>query len=332
MKEINFGCNESPQDARTVQHSTMAGEPLVKGGYTYGLSEIENQHHVGICTAISIVQNREKVDGLKYSPDFQYLLQKKYIDQNWSEGSSIMSALKVAKLYGFLPMEKFSWVTEQDRLLPYDQYIAKLQLIPLADVLDLLKLCVNKIPGYAQIDISDSQLIAKSIIDSEAGILCRYSIGSEWWTQPIDPLRPPKTIISGHAINMSKFDYTLNLNQTLANAWGNQWNLNGTANIIWDKYKPTEAWIILQHNPIPPYIFKKSMQWGERSEDVKQLQKYLREKGFFPTTQECTGYYGSITAKSVLAFQLAYKVASLWELYALRGSYCGKKTIKALNA
>jgi len=332
MNQFGLGALESKQDSRTVQISDLAGEPLVKGGYEYSLSEIENQRRVGICTAISLTQNRSKVDGIKYSADFQYLLQKKFLDQNWQEGSSIMSSLKVGKLYGFLPLEFFTWVTEEDRNSPYAQYIAKLQAIPLSEILRLTGLCVNKIQGYAQVNINDSQTIAKAIIDSESGIICRYDVGSEWWTQPINPLRPPQKVISGHAINMSKFDYTVNLDQTLVNTWGILWNINGTANILWGNYKPTEAWIILKYNPIPPYNFTKSMQWGETSNDIKELQTFLRIKGFFPLTQECTGSSGPITAKSVLAYQLANKVASIFELYFLKGMYCGPKTLKSLNS
>src|SRR3990167_1720183 len=107
INPYGLGAQDSPIDKRTIKHSDLAMvvAPLIKGGYDYFPSEISHQRNVGICTAISLTQNRERANNKKYSPDFQYLLQKKYIDQNWTEGSSIFSALKVGKTYGFLPLE-----------------------------------------------------------------------------------------------------------------------------------------------------------------------------------------------------------------------------------
>jgi len=61
------------------------------------------------------------------------------------------------------------------------------------------------------------------------------------------------------------------------------------------------------------------------------LQNILKYEGRFPSNVASTGYYGSITAKAVYAFQVAHKVAPLSELDSLRGRRVGDKTIKALN-
>lgn len=208
------GAIESKKDPRTIQHADLAGEPLIKGGVTYSSSEIEHQHRVGICTAISLIQNRQKANGKKYSPDFQYLLQKKLYDLNWQEGSSILNALRVGKNIGFLPAESWVHTTEADRYLPYNEYVAKLTAISSTEVERLKSLCVDKISGYALVNVGDPQSIAKAIAESEAGILCRYGCQNEWWSKngvsswrprDIDPIRyKPET--SGHAIIMSRFN------------------------------------------------------------------------------------------------------------------------------
>jgi len=246
------GCHESIQDPRTVQHSdlTQAGAPLVKGGYDYLPSDIEMQYSAGICTGISEEQQRRKANGKKYSADFHYLLQKKFIDKNWIEGSSILSSLKVGNKFGFLPLEQWKYTTEVDRNLGYANYVAKLQAIPDDEINRLLTLCIDKIAGYSQVDVSDPQKIAHAIDQSDAGILCRYDLGKEWWTVPINPLRPPQTIVSGHAIIMCKYDYTNSFMQTLANTWSPSWANNGCADVNWTTYKPTEAWIILSYSVI----------------------------------------------------------------------------------
>jgi len=243
-----FGAEQSHHDPRTVEHTAMAVSPLIKGGVHYSLNEIENQWYVGICTAISVVQNQEKANGKKYSPDFHYLLQKKFyanlVSTPWVEGSSIFMSLKVAKNYGFLPLELWTHTTEADRQLPYDQYVAKLSSIPDAEVNRLISLCTDKIAGYAKVDVSNDQSISKAIQDSGTGILCCFTVGKEWYT-PSNPLVPATEIIGYHAINMTAFDYTSYKDNTLTNTWG-AWNTTGTAETNFINYKPIEAWIILK--------------------------------------------------------------------------------------
>ncbi len=321
------GANVSPDDPRTVAHHdlVMAGEPLTKGGITYVKAEIENQHQVGICTAISLVQNRQKANGKKYSPDFQYLLQKKYYDLNWSEGSSIFNALKVGKQFGFLPLSEWHWTSEDDRTNSYADYIAMLRAIPDVEVQRLLTLCVDKIPGYASVDTMDTQKLARAISDSEAGILCMYRVGKEWYTpswltKDIDPLRFPQVVESGHAINMAAYDYTSQYMQRLINTWGTVWDMEGQATINYGNYRMQEAWTILRTAvAIPPFKFTKNLWLGMNNLDVKELQKRL---GFDLTLQ--TGYFGLKTFAAVMSYQSMRGILST--------GFVGPLTRAALNA
>jgi hypothetical protein len=186
-QEFKGGANPSPVDKRTIKTSSLVltASPQYKGGVEYKPEDILHQHKVGICTAISLIQNRNKANGKKYSYDFQYLLQKKFYDFNWDEGSSPLSSLKVGKKFGFLPISEWTHTNEGDLYRPYSQYIAKLQAVPNAEIERLIKLCIDPIAGYAQVDIDNPQEIAKHIDESETGLICRYEIGSEWWTNPI---------------------------------------------------------------------------------------------------------------------------------------------------
>ena len=327
------GAVESSYDSRTYRHDSTLAIPLTSGGVSYKPEDIEHQHNVGICTAISLVQNAQKALGKKFSPDFQYLLQKKFVDLNWYEGSSIFSALKVGKNFGFLPLEEFTYVTENDRFLPYSLYIAKLQAIPDAEIYRLIRLCTNKLAGYAQLG-NDSQSLAKGILDSKAGILTRYEVGQEWWTpswntKDIDPIQPPQVVVSGHAITESLFDFTLNEKFELPNTWGILWNDLGRGHTIWSQYHCTEAWIPYFDSvpqPLPPqFIFTVDMKQGQTSNDITQLQKRL---GVNPT-----GYYGPLTRAAVLKYQLDNNIPLSWyERYVLAGSICGAKTRTKLNS
>lgn len=311
-ENISTGALPSKKDKRNAQHSDLAKATtfLIKGGFDYLPQDIEHQHTVGICTAISNVQQNQLIDIQKYSPDFHYLCQKKFYDKNWTEGSSLLHSLKVAKNIGFLPRDLFP-ITEKDRYLPYREYIKKLQAIPDAEIERLKALCVNKISGYAQVDVKDPEAIAKAILESQGGILCRYGCQSNWWQdkngnnswnpKDINPLRWKKET-SGHAIIMSKFDYSNNrYMQRLVNTWGTLWCLQGQADIDWSTYPPTEAWIILDKNPM--FKFTQDMKLGSRGNEVKELQKRLGMPAIFQT-----GFFGSITKKYVIEYQKKHQL------------------------
>lgn len=342
---VGTGAQESHYDSRTYKHDTTLATPLTTGGIIYSPEDIDNQHKEGICTGISLTQNANKTLGKKFSPDFQYLCQKKFYDLNWVEGSSIFSALKVGKNIGFLPIELFTYVTEADRVLSYPDYVSKLQAIPDSEIQRLIGLCVNKLTGYAQLAL-DPQSLAKGITDSKSGILCRYTVDESWWTdingrsswltKDIDPIRPPKTIGGGHAIGATYFDYSVVKNITHANTWGTQWNdqNHGNCHIINDNYKCTEAWIPYYAVVPPPlpaqFIFTTDMRYGQTSEDVRQLQLRLISLGYL-IPAGVTKYYGTQTMNAVLQYQLKNVYLSFYERYFLRGSLCGQKTRSKLN-
>ena len=348
-KPFGLGAKESPYDHRTVQASATLATPLVSGGVNYLAHDIEHQHDVGICVACSAVQLAQKYWGIQFSADFFYLILQVYYDKDWIEGSAIFHAMKAGKNQGFLREELFCdgngkpYITEKDRELSYSAYAKKLQAIPQTEIDRLLKLCEHKFSGYAQVDVTDNQVIAKYIKDSNAGIICRFEVGKEWFTpswltKDIDPLRPPKKVLSGHAIIASFFDYTGSPILQLANTWGIKWNDEnlGKGHVNLNKYRPTEAWIpyfdvVIQPNPPFSHLFYRVMEYGDEHPEVKFLQTALKVNGVYPPQAPITGYYGDITKKAVKAFQYKYDVAPLAELLLVGGKRCGVKTLQKLN-
>lgn len=82
----------------------------------------------------------------------------------------------------------------------------------------------------------------------------------------------------------------------------------------------------------PHYVFSKVLEFGITDPDVKALQDILKFEGLFPSNTESTGYYGAITAKALLQWQIAHAVASTDELNQLAGRRVGPKTINVLNS
>lgn len=265
------GALKSKFDIRTFSAPTKA-YANVKGGTRYEPEDIESQHNVGICTAISLTQNAKKATGMKFSADFQYLMQKKYVEGNWNEGSSILYALKAARgkedsmgnfqYGGLLPEAKWTFTTEADRKLPYHEYIKKLQAIPETEIRKLFYISKNyRIKAYASV-VVNRDAMAQAIDGSKAGVLCRYDIGKEWWTDikgnltwdknSIQPLRAPKVVISGHAVTDSNYNGN---SFRVVNTWGKDWAEGGTA-YRFIGYNPTECWAIF-YDELPKEIDEK---------------------------------------------------------------------------
>lgn len=263
--KYSTGAEESPKDIRTFSYQPTKANK--KGGTRYAAKDIEDQHRVGICTAISMTQNARKALGVKFSADFQYLLQKKFIDKNWNEGSSLSSALKVAKKYGLLPEKHWKLTTEDDRKLSYDKYVKKLQKVTDAEIEELLKKTV-KIRAYAAV-VVDRDMMANAIDESKSGILTRYSLGKEWWNKPIEPIRPPKVHISGHAVTDCNYD---GRSFRIANSWGTDWADKGTGYRFQDVYAPTEAWIPY-YEDVPEHVDE---ELKKRTELMGQIQNIIQ--------------------------------------------------------
>lgn len=87
---------------------------------------------------------------------------------------------------------------------------------------------------------------------------------------------------------------------------------------------------VLDHVKSLNYHFDTPMQTGMQNYEVMQLQKRLAAEGFWPQGQSFTGFYGSVTAVHLFAYQMAHKVitdASESDY----GRYCGPRTLRMLN-
>lgn len=240
-----LGALESPKDPRTFTYAPTTANQ--KGGERWQPEDIEDQDRVGICTAISLTMRARKHFGIDFSDDFQYLCQKRIYDNNWLEGSSPLVSLKVGRWdkekgtgVGFLPQKEWIWTTFEDRKLPYSEYVKKLQAVP-DEEFERLKEIAHKysLSAYAYVPVERDFLA--NAIDATGSLLVRFDVGNEWWTSPIEPLRPPKVLISGHQVNLTNYDGN---SFRIANSWGTDWADKGTAYFLLKNYAPTEAWSV----------------------------------------------------------------------------------------
>lgn len=80
----------------------------------------------------------------------------------------------------------------------------------------------------------------------------------------------------------------------------------------------------------PQQLPTRQCQYGQSNEDVLELQKFLVTQGLMSSVHT-TSYYGNITAKAVLAWQMDnIKNTNLGELLSLEGKHWGPLSIKAV--
>lgn len=216
-------------------------------------NNLKNQLSLGVCTAslsyyIEYLYWKKTGIYVKLSMAFLYLVTKRFVDGNTTEGSSARSALKAAQNLGICTEATFP----SNFALSYEDFMA--QIIPQAAMDEALN---YKIGQYSSIPLEPS-LIAGAIY--KYGLLYgRVEIDSHWWTpswlpKDIDPLQPPTAAFTGHMINLFGYDDSqAKTKDFLLNSWGQKWDNNGTGSLIHEDYMPhmTELWAVTL-DPIQP--------------------------------------------------------------------------------
>lgn len=200
-----------------------------------------------------------------------------------------------------------------------------------------------KIPGFIRIALDP--VSTRKGLALYGALTATYLVGEEMWVpswQPkdTDPLRLPKTVVSGHQMAPRGYKNLQTTLNTVRNQWSKDWSDKGDSEydpILWRNYM-TEQWAIaeipadlvdfLKTLPSPSnftYTWTKYLQQGDVNDDVKWLQVALMILGYLaPVVPENLGIYGPKTAAAVTKFQAANKIAPI------PGSV-GPKTRLALN-
>jgi len=81
----------------------------------------------------------------------------------------------------------------------------------------------------------------------------------------------------------------------------------------------------------PSWTWKKTMKYGQTSEDIKKFQEVLKYEKFFPSNQECTGFFGGITARATIQWQVSHGMNDFKNETDMRKVQAGIKSITLLN-
>lgn len=195
---------------------------------------------------------------------------------------------------------------------------------------------IFKLGNYIVGPVQDLETIASIIQTTNKAVMVWYYFNHDEWTdvpevkRPID-LYAPST--SRHSV--SAVDFTLYQGKKcliIEDSWGPNYGKGGQRIITEDFHKARNFFVAHPmtfkfEDPIAPPVsifkFTKNMRQGDENKEVKELQLFLQRAGFYPVNSSATGYFGSVTKKAVIAFQLARGLVG--------DGVVGPLTIKELN-
>jgi len=225
---------------------------------------------------------------------------------------------------------------------------------------------VFKIGNFLILPIKDIDTIASIIQTTGKGVMCwSYFKNDEWTEVPsikYPELNPYAETTGRHST--AYVDFTLYEGEKALitdDSWGTSYGKAGQRVIKESFFKERNLFAAYpmnfafennnQPSPVTPtkpkFRFSKKLvfiPWDSNTNcpvdvdlnnsqkvDVIALQNCLKFEGVFPSNIESTGYYGSVTANSVLKFQKKYTIDTEEVLNDLLGREVGPKTRQKLN-
>ena len=295
---------------------------------------IRNQKQTGTCVAHAVVKSIginnyiEEGKFLDLSPRFIYAQRS-----NSGEGMYGPNAVDIACKAGS-PLEV---------QLPFINNEAGMSSISDATEFDKQVALIAKPKNYVFMDTNDIDEVAKHIESTKSSVVLFFKFNNSEW-KSVPKIKSGAVVNSYHAVcGTNGILYNGDTAIVIEDSWGPAFGMGGRRIITREWFNNNRCtfaayFIDLKNNwrdsteivVAPKFNFTVNMCVGQSGSEVKKLQECLKFLKLFPQVQECTGYYGGITASAVLEFQRKYMEYSE-DIEQLKGTHCGPKTRQELN-
>lgn len=292
---------------------------------------IRKQGSSGSCVMQSLEKERGIIAQNKYGSFVEFSANPGYQlrDNPSSEGSTYLDLIRATNYGGILESISPSQSMSDSQMMsatkqPYFSDMAK----PFASYRVTLPLDIDAIA-------STIEATQKGV-----GLTVRFGPGEWFYNKQVKELLPETNWFWGHRV--VAVDYTLNDEGVKCLVIEDSSCEDGypqklvpehflLTRTYWDPNYIVNFKTYIERPDKPNYVFTKTLNFGMNDPDVLKLQKSLQYFGFFPSNADGTNYFGSITAKGVLAWQIENNVDSLIELKKLQGKIFGPKSILKMN-
>ena len=196
---------------------------------------------------------------------------------------------------------------------------------------------IFKLGSYVVGPLKDLETVASIIQQTGKAVMVWYYFKHKEWTDVPEVI---DTDLDLHASSTSRHsvtavDFTLYKGKKcliIEDSWGPNYGKGGQRIITEDFHKERNFFVAhpmnfkFEEQVVPPIVvskFTKTMKLGDQNNEVKELQLFLKKLGHYPINIDVTGYFGSVTKKAVIAFQLAHGLVG--------DGIVGQKTLLELN-
>lgn len=286
--ELGFGLKPSPKDERDYKlheiNAKIGYAPATPVSYLSDISQLPvlmqgtQPSCVGHATAAGMMWKDNGAWSWDYSPRYLYDLCKRD-DGDPNEGTFYRQALKEANSYGVCDNAEFP----NDVTLPYATYV-NWNLIP-ANAFSVAS--DRKVQTYVSVQNLTFQSI-KDAIYQNGVVLLGVEVGKEWYTSvegigswvaaDVLPVRPPATVISGHAILAYGFDANYIY---FRNSWSTEWGNEGNG-YFGINYMPfvQEAWTFMDLDPVVVnQVKQQELTWIQKAQQLIQtITNFLKQR------------------------------------------------------
>lgn len=211
---------------------------------------------------------------------------------------------------------------------------------------------IFKFGNYVTVAPRDIDTIASIIQRTGKAVMVWFYFRSSEWKRAMPEVKYPDldlyaSTTARHSVTAVDFTLLPNGKKALIieDSWGTDTGIEGQRIIDEDFFKARNyfACYALNFDFENPYDgkpgghFEKTLEWSPTvtyDEDVVDLQNILKYEGMFPANVQSSGYYGSITAKAVLEWQLKFMKdypGAPDSLIELKGRIVGPATRARLN-
>lgn len=204
---------------------------------------------------------------------------------------------------------------------------------------------VFKIDSYMSMPLN-IDTIASTIQTTGKGIMTWFWGDYKEWTREIPTIQNKEINLQNAEVRhaVTAVDYFLHKGKKallIEDSWGIDTGIKGRRIITEDFFNKRTYYagnimnFKFENNELkdekPIFNINKPLAFGMQDEQVVSLQNMLKHEGLFPINTQSTGYYGSITAKKVMEWQLKHNVDTEKTIKDLEGRYFGNKSLKAFR-